>query len=465
MPVNGQTFLQRSRLRTLWFGLDSSFWFRPSLMVLGSIGLAVALLTLDELFPDTIQRIPLVYGGGPEAAQTILSTIASSLINVVSVTFSITIVALSLASTQFGPRLLNNFMRDQGNQLVLGYFVAIFVYCLLIIRAIRVTDPFTPPLSVTAGILLAILAFFVLIYFLHHIASSIKAETLVHMVDKELVKTIEELCPEPMGTDAEEPEPVPDMPEGFAAESAVVPAMEHGYLQALEIGGLVALARDKDLVLALAYRPGDYIVQGTPLLRAWPGAFLNREIVEAVNDQFVIGSQRTPFQDLEYAINQLVEIALRALSPGINDTFTAIGCIDRLGSALSLLARRRMPRTAHRDDDGALRVVVHPNTFTGAMDAAFDAIRQNSAHHAAVIIRMLEVLQAVAMFAHTRERREVIHKHADMILRAAERNLPEENDIRDMRRRHEELTRMLDRSGRDEHQEKAKKHQAGIVLW
>lgn len=447
--------LKKSRLMAFWYTVNSSFWFRPTLMVLGAIALVSTLLILDELFMDTIQEIPLVYGGGPEAAQTILSTIASSLINVVSVTFSITIVALSLASTQFGPRLLNNFMRDQSNQLVLGYFVAVFVYCLLVIRAIRVSDPFTPHLSVTTGIVLAILAFFVLIYFLHHIASSIKAETLVHVVDKDLVKTIEYLCPDPLDASVEEPESVADMPEDFDENSAVAPALEHGYLQALEISELVALAREKDLILVLAYRPGDYVVQGTPILRAWPRMSLNRQTVEGVNEQFVIGRQRTPFQDLEYAINQLVEIALRALSPGINDTFTAMGCIDHLGSAMALLARRRMPRTAHRDEDGRLRVVTEANTFAGAMDAAFNSIRQNSAHNAAVTIRMLEVLQAVAVFTRTEARKASVRLHADMILRAAERNLPEERDRADVRERHHELTRMLGRPGRDENSTRA----------
>lgn len=443
--------LQRSRLQALWYTVDSSFWFRPTLMVLAAIVLAMAMLALDDFLEDKmLTRIPLIYGGSPEAAQTILSTIASSTINVVAVTFSITIVALSLASTQFGPRLLNNFMRDEGNQYVLGFFVATFIYCLLIIRAIRLDEAFVPQMAVTLGILLSILAFFVLIYFIHHIASSMKAETLVHIVDKELVKTIEQLCPEAMNSSVEEPEPVPDLPEDFEENSAPAPALEHGYLQALEIGGLVQLAKKKDLVFALAYKPGEYVVQSTPLLRAWPRTSLNRELVKSVNDQFVIGSLRTPFQDLEYAMHQLVEVALRALSPGINDTFTALGCLDRLGSAISLLARRRMPPIAHRDGNGRLRVVMHPNTFAGAMDAAFDAIRQNSAHNAAVTIRMLEMLQAVAMFTRTRLRKESVLRHADMVLRSAERNLPEENDRADVRRRYDELRRMLERP----HQEK-----------
>lgn len=440
--------LQRSRLQAFWYKVDSSFWFRPTLMVLSAIALAVATLALDDYLEDKVlTRIPLIYGGGAEAAQTILSTIGSSMVNVVSVTFSITIVALSLASTQFGPRLLNNFMRDESNQYVLGFFVATFIYCLLIIRAIRVDEIFIPHLSVTIGIILAITAFFVLIYFIHHIASSIKAETLVHIVDKELVKTIEQLCPEPINASVEEPEPVPDMPEDFEENSAVAPALGHGYLQALEIDGLVHLAKEKDLVFVLAYKPGEYIVQGTPLLRAWPRTSLNHNVVKNVNDQFVIGSMRTPFQDLEYAIHQLVEIALRALSPGINDTFTALGCIDRLGSALALLARRSMPHIAHRDDDDRLRVITHANTFAGAMNAAFNAIRQNSAHNAAVTIRMLEVLQAVAVFVRTSERKESVRRHADMILRAAERSLPEDDDRADVRRRYDELLQMLKRPG------------------
>jgi uncharacterized membrane protein len=319
-----------------------------------------------------------LFSGGGEGASAVLGAIAGSMITIAGVVFSLTLLALSLASQQFGPRLLRNFMRDRANQVVLGTFIATFLYCLLVLRTIRRADDaaFVPHLSVTLGVLFAIASLGVLIYFVHHVAVSIQADELVSVVGTELLQSIDRLFPEHIGGEIHGcRDGDPDLPATFAREACPVVAREDGYLQLVDSDDLMTVAKEHDLVLQLHYRPGHYIVAGSPLLRAWPAQQLDEGIRNRINGAFILGGERTSTQDIEYVIGQLVEIAVRALSPGVNDPFTAITCVDRLGSALHRLAQREMPSPQRYDDEHKLRVVAPATSFAALLDAAFNQIR------------------------------------------------------------------------------------------
>lgn len=194
-----------SRLRALWEYLRGTYWAVPSAMAVAAAGLSFGAIQLDEFTTTTVlDRLSWVYTGGPEGARAVLSTIASSMITVAGVTFSITIVALTLASQQFGPRLLRNFLRDPGNQIVLGTFVSTFIYCLLVLRTVRGSDEeeFVPHLAVTLGVGLAMLSLGVLIYFIHHVATSIQAARIIANVAEDLEGAINQLFPDSVGEDA-----------------------------------------------------------------------------------------------------------------------------------------------------------------------------------------------------------------------------------------------------------------------
>jgi uncharacterized membrane protein len=189
----------KTKLLKLWDSLRATFWLVPTLMAIMAIGLSFAMVALDEAVGNRVlEKVGWVWAGGPEGARGLLSTVAGSMITVAGVVFSITIVALSLASSQYGPRLLRNFVRDKGNQIVLGSFIATFVYCLLVLRTVRGDDGahFVPAIAITLGMVLTLASLGVLIYFIHHVSISIQAATIIGLVSHELNEVIERLFPE-----------------------------------------------------------------------------------------------------------------------------------------------------------------------------------------------------------------------------------------------------------------------------
>lgn len=430
--------LVKTKLSNLWYAFRSSYWFVPALMASGAIGLAWAMLTLDtSVDAQVLDSNEWLYSGGPEGARTLLSTIAGSMITVAGVTFSITIVALTLASSQLGPRLLRNFMRDVGNQVVLGTFIATFIYCLLVLRTVRSSDygVFVPHLAVTGGLVLALASLGVLIYFIHHVSVLMQAEQVIAAVGRDLLAAITWLFPEHSGHGASEPGPG-EMPNPLAAASdrqeCPVTSTRSGYIQAIDLDGLLRLAVDHDLHLRLPHRPGHFLTQGATLVVAWPSERLDAALAEQLNDTFVLGTQRTPEQDVEFAMQQLVEIALRALSPGINDPFTAITCVDWLGATLSLLTTRQFPSPYCYDAQGTLRLLTPPVTFAGLTATAFHQIRRAARSNVAVTLRLLEIIAVIAGHSPQNDQRAALRQHASMIAQGAQESVQAERDRTDI---------------------------------
>ncbi|MGD9724020.1 MAG: DUF2254 domain-containing protein [Pirellulales bacterium] len=417
--------------------LRTSYWFLPALLGLLAIAMALVTVGIDHAIGDRASWTNAwAYTGGPEGARAVLATIAGSMITVAGVVFSITIVALSLASAQFGPRLLRNFIRDRRNQFVLGTFTATFLYCLLVLRTVRGTDheQFVPGISVTIGILLAVASLGVLIYYIHHVAISIQATHVIQSVSQELRETINRLWPEQLGEEpsVEQAEEAPSFP---AEEAVTIQAGQSGYVDAIRNDTLLKLAKDHDLVLRLAYRPGHFAVAGTPLAEVWPPQNVSDEVSRRLNAAFVFAWHRSPFQDVEFAIDQLVEVAVRALSPGVNDPFTALTCIDRLGESLCQLAQRTMPSRLRYDDEQRLRIITYPVDFRAVTDAAFNQIRQYGAASAAVLICLLETIAVIIWLARRSADRKALADQADLVVRAARRSIPDEADRADIEER------------------------------
>ncbi|HUE75844.1 MAG TPA: DUF2254 domain-containing protein, partial [Chloroflexota bacterium] len=315
-------FFSSTRLSSLWGRLHTSFWFLPAAMSAIAVALSFVLVQVDAwLGVEVVRNFDVLYTFGPEGARAILSVIASSMITVASLIFSITMLTLQLASSQFGPRVLRNFMRDRSNQIVLGTFIATFLYCLLVLRTVRGTDQsiFVPHLSVAFGAVLAIASVAVLIYFIHHIATSIRIETLLAHLASETRSAVDRLYPERMGQNpsrdkGETAEHL--IPSDFEGDARQVHADGSGYVQRIGVDALMQIATEHDLVVRIEARPGRFVSKGDAMLAAYPRDRVSDEIANDLRGALVVGLDRTPEQDLEFSIRRIVELAQRSLSPG-----------------------------------------------------------------------------------------------------------------------------------------------------
>jgi uncharacterized membrane protein len=384
-----------ARVLYVWDRLRGSFWFVPSLFAAVALGLAFAMLATDRALEGSLPQALLLYTGGAEGARSLLSAVAGSIITVVGLAFSITVVALQLAAAQLGPRLLRNFVRDPGNQIVLGTLVGTFVYCLIVLRAVRggnglSDDAFVPHLSVTVGVVLAMLSIGVLIYFIHHAARSMQADNVIATVMKDLDGAIDVVFPDRLPSTVVGPDPVESPTPPPEHETARVESAGSGYVQSIDAERLTRLARAQDLVLWVTCRPGDFVSAGDVIGRAWPRARADETVQRTVPRAVVLGIERTMLQDVLFGFEQLAEIAAHALSSSLRDPITATRCIDRLGEAIDRLAARRPPRPVRRDAEGCLRLVVRTVTLEEAVGAAFDMIRAHARGSRLVGVHLLE---------------------------------------------------------------------------
>ena len=437
----------KARLITLWAGLHTSFWFVPTVMVLGASVLAAFTLHLDRTVDERIvDALPFTFHGDADGARTLLATVAGSMITVTGVTFSVVIVAFTLASSQFSPRLLRNFMRDVGNQIVLGTFIAGFSYCLLVLPVVGGSGgAFVPRISVTVGFALTIVSIGALVYFVHHAAALIQAQSIIADIGHELEQSFEVLYPGDIGTGARDGQA--QLPAEFETRSAEVLAAQSDYIEAIDGAGLLSLAEANDLIVTLDRRPGDFIAPNEIVARVYPAERASETVRATVRSAFILSPQRTQTQDEEFALFELVEIAVRALSPAINDPHTACLCVDRLGAALAKVAARPTPSAFRCGADSRLRIVAKHYGFRGLADAAFNQIRQYGATSVAVTIRLLEAMRIVAQNAVRDEDRQTLLCHARMVERASKRAIPEPLDQEDVQEQFQRVLAALNMSG------------------
>jgi len=441
----------QTRIQNIWYRLRASFWFLPSLMASAAFILSFITTSIDKIVAYRVDAQQWwIYGGGADGARTVLSVIAGSMITVAGIVFSITIVVLSLASSQFGPRLIRNFMKVRANQLVMGTFVSTFLYCILVLRTVNASADarFVPSFSVTIAIVMAITSLGVLIYFIHSVSESIQAQNIIARVCRDLYKAVDRIFPDNIGQ-ADVLESFTNkadysIPKTCDREVCNIRAENSGYLQAVDNDALTNVATEENLLIYLGYRPGDFITKGSALVTVWPGTKVNDKLSDMINAVFILGSERTLEQDAEFAISQMVEIAVRALSPGINDPITAITCIDWLGVILCKLANRKMPPSHRYDKESKLRIIRKPYSFQGLVGAAFNMIRQNSESIAAVSIHLLETIATIADQTPNKKNREILLKQANLVAEGCKAKLSTKSDREDLNIRYNNVVTIID---------------------
>ncbi len=419
------------RRRVRWDYLRGALWVLPSLSIVLFLaaGALLSHVSVDEDSP--LWR--LVFQGTADDARQLLIVVSATMITVTGLVFGLTVVALQIAAGQYSPRLLRNFMRDRGTQLVLSVFVGAFAYSTAGLYTVGVRhvgqQVFVPRLAVSGSLALGVASVGVLVYFIHHLAHSIQIDTIMSDIERETQHVIDDLYPEPFR--ALEPEDrCPDPPPW----AAVLPAGRSGYIQAVEPEALVATAARYDLVVRLAKRVGDHVVAGTPIAWAWrpsadptppePGL-----LGAALGDAVHVGFERTMLQDVLFGLRRLVDIGNKALSPAVNDPYTAIQAVHHLTVLMCLLARRRLGDRLHHDEQGTLRVAVPLPTFDDYLVRSTAQIRRSGAGEPALARSLIELLGDVGASTVSEQRRAACARHIWLVLEDAKRETAQPADM------------------------------------
>jgi uncharacterized membrane protein len=426
--------------------LQTTLWLVPTLLVVIVGLLFLITYRLDwAVYHGHLTLPSWIHSGSADAARQVLIGTAAAVITVIGVVFSITILALTLASQQFGPRMLRNFVRDIGTQVTLGVFVATFVYAVLTLGSITQgpRGEFVPHLSITVALGLVLVDLAVLIYFIHHIARSIQLPEVIAGIARDLGRSIDvefpaTATPPTSGNETTGPS-LGELRMALEREGSAVPALTSGYLQFIGYPELLAIAEKADATIELAYRPGHFVIAGRPLATVWPPD-ASPKVAIALARSHVTGPHRTLVQDPIFAIDQLVEIAIRALSPAVNDTFTALTCIDWLSDGLCKISARPQVEHIHQGGDGRIRVIEPGASYARIVNRAFDKVRQAGRGMPAVVIRQMDSVARILPSTTSSHQRRVLIRQADMILSASEEAIAVAEDRADVLRRYEAVS-------------------------
>ncbi len=425
----------RAQILWAWRRLNANYWFYPALFAVLALALAFACIAADRAgWAERLNEVEWLVPARPDGAADMLSIIASSMIAVASTVFSITIVAVSYASSNYGPRLLTNFMEDKGNQFSLATFIGTFVYALTVLRTVRAADEggsaadaaatalpgFVPQLSLLVAFALMALSVAVLVFFLNHVPSAIRINQVVRGIGERLMGLIAETYPE-RGEDAD----LAERPQGEA-----LCAKQAGYIQLIDFEELARIARDCGSQLTLSVRTGDFVHQGLPILQV-AGGPCDDELTEQLLACITQGADRTPEQDPEFLIDELVEIGLRALSPGINDPFTAVTALHWLGAATAELGNRKLVKQVCDDEEDSCPVHPVPDDFAHYLRRGFGGIRSAVATSPIATKVMLEVLQNAASAMASDKRRALLLDEAKRLHEQAGHHLsgPDKREV------------------------------------
>ena len=419
----------KNRLIAFQERLRTNYWFIPAIMSVIAIFLSILTIKLDEAVgPGTVWITNLTYIDSPEGARAVLSTVANSMITVAGVVFSLTMVVLSLTSQQYGPLVLGHFMRDRGNQFVLGIFTSTYLYCLLILRTVHgvETTIFVPHISVLTGLGMSILSLAFLIYFIHHVSESIQSANIIDRVSDELQEAIEELFPAQVGQEIAHSNAAsiygPILQE-FEERSVPIQTHESGYLQMIDDEALMRIACEYDIVLQLVIHPGQFLLKGQPFVQVLPPERITEDLIKAIQDTFILGHRRTQTQDVEFMFTQLSAIAVRALSPAINDPYTAIMCVDRLSDGLRSLLLRQTPSNYRHDKTNQLRVIADPFAFDDLIHTAYDQILHYGRGDIKVLNQLLKVIQTLTTYTHDKTHLTLLKSYAELIYQKSQASL------------------------------------------
>lgn len=415
-------------LRSFWLSVNASYWFYPGLLSIIAVCLAFFTVWLDRNgASEWLNEVSWIHSSRPEGARTVLTVISGSMIAVAATVFSITIAAVAYASGNYGPRLLTNFMEDKGNQLSLGVFIATGVYALMVLRVVRGEDEraadltealatrlpgFTPQLSLLLATAFALGAIGVLVYFLHHIPDSIRINTVLKGIGRRLIDDIRYRFPEENG----------ERDPGPRTAGVPIAAKATGYVQIIDFDTLDNIAREHEITIALQVRTGDFIHAGKPIVEV-SGGEPDDELVAAIRTCFSSGGTRTRTQDLEFLIDELVEIALRALSPGINDPFTAITSLHWLGAATAELAHRDLDRGPEQEDYSLRRIQPLGDDFEHFLRRGFGSIRASAAGSPLAAMAFIDALHSTSLVCNAHGRRHLLLAEGERLIAQVRTNL------------------------------------------
>lgn len=405
--------------------LRLSLWFLPTVFAVGAALLALLLTWVDHQLADDPSPLFFMFSGTADGARSVLSTIAQSMLTFTGLVFTITMLVLQLASGQLSPRVMRTFLRDRGNQVVLGLFVATFVYTLLILRDVRNAvdgdGGFVPAVSIWVAFTLLLASVAAFVYYIDHMAHAIRASTVITSIWRETVAAIDHLFPERLGEDAEPGaiavERDRDEPDG---PDLVLTSRRAGVVVGVDVDRLLGAASHGDRRLELVPAIGDFVAENAPLIRLW-GTWDPPAAVEALHASIGMADERTLDQDAAFGFRQLVDIAVRALSPGINDPTTAVQALDRIYDLLRRLAVSRFPSGFRADDNGVVRVVVQRPGWDAYVHLGFDEIRLAGESQLQVHRRLRAILADLGSIT-PGERQAVLRDERARIDAAAERS-------------------------------------------
>lgn len=412
--------MRRVTARYTWDRLKVSFWFAPTIMAVIAILLSWLMLWVDDRIPNQLLvNSRLVLSGTVDQMRSALLNMGTTVLATAGIVFTLLTLPLSTVAAQYGSRLLRVFLGDRVTQFVLGMFVATFVYCIASATSIPPADiePEAPQVTVTFGLILMMGTFASLILLIQHISTMLQAPNIAAAAGNELLEVILAEAPYETESDNSVSQNNRDVMKILKGKDGyAIRVQEAGYIQYVDSEYVMTLLREKDLVIRLLCQPGDFVTQGTVIAMLWPGAKVDGYVDQQIHRAFQFGPQRTPTQDVEYAFNQLVEVAVRAMSPAINDPFTAMTCLDYIGNGLTLFIQKGERDPFVYDQDGKLRVAYEPVTFKKLLDSSFNMLRHCSCDNASVLQHMLKVIDAIGQETKSPAMRQKLLYHADLIM-------------------------------------------------
>lgn len=373
----------------------------------------------------------LIFSGSVDNARQLLTVISSTMITVTGLVFVLTVIALQIASTQFSPRLLRFFLRDFGTRLVLSTFVATFAYSLAglftVGQNVESGEEFLPQIAVTGALLLALTSVGMLVYYIQHITNSIRIDTVIKAVEQSTVHSIKRLLPDPVSATA--PDIAIDDPP---SDSTIVPIDRAGYVQDCDLEALGKLAVAEGAYIKVRARVGHHLVDGSGVAWVWSksGGSLNVDaITKAVNRATLIKVERGTEHDVGYGLRQLIDVAMRAMAPSVNDPYTAVQAIHHLAVVLAALARVSTADRLWQDESGVVRVSVPSVPFEQHLKTVCSHIRRSAADRPRVVVALLRLLESVAVSGTTPLRREAIAEEIHLVMQDAEREIRQPADL------------------------------------
>jgi len=429
----------KNKILGFWLRLNSNYWFIPSAMTCGAVFLFVICLKIDLIFDtEWLTKISWLYSNDPDGARAVLSTIAGSMITVAGVTFSMTLLSFSHASSQIGPRLLSGFMDDRGNQITLGILISTFIYCLLVLGCVHGSSDtqniFIPQISMIVSFAMAIFSISALIYFIHHVPKTISMTLVVRKVGDEFLEQINSIYPEEIGLSEQKIEDETNKTkkdEGLKKHSFTknVFSKTKGYIQYIDSEGVLDFTTQKDVLIELLKRPGDFVCQNMPIAIVYSDEAIKDDQIEEAANSLVVGNQRSKKQDIIFSGQLLVEVAVRALSPGINDPYTAVECLNQLQAGISNLLQRNQPDNKRYDEKGFLRIVSKPVDFNEHINLLFNQLRPHACKDLMVTRAFFDALLFLIEVSKTDSHKENLRDQARVLFESAKNQTNNNRDL------------------------------------